>query len=166
MIASMVRGHLARALFFAFALFLPPANAFVQAQEALTPLDVAKIRSVTQGVISPDGTHTAFVLSIPRTPWEEKDGPSRSELHVLDNQSGESSVYITSKTGVSSPHWTPDGKGIAFLAKRDGDEQRSLYVIPLKGGEARRAAMLRIAASVVTPSPPTDRSWLFSVPSP
>jgi dipeptidyl aminopeptidase/acylaminoacyl peptidase len=39
---------------------------------------------------------------------------------------------------VDAVAWTPDGKAISFLAKRDKDEYRSLYVISPRGGEARR----------------------------
>ena len=34
--------------------------------------------------------------------------------------------------------WTADGQSLSFLAEREGDEQRSLYVLPVTGGEARK----------------------------
>ena len=139
--ATQVRRSPARATF-AFALSLWAFSAPPTAQEALTPILVAKTANVTSAQISPDGKHVAYNMSLPRTPWEEEDGGSRGELHVLDVESGETTVFITAKSGARSVRWTPDGKGLSFLAKRDGDDHTALYVIALRGGEARRCAKL------------------------
>ena len=42
----------------------------------------------------------------------------------------------------SDPKWSPDGKWIAFTAKRKDDEEAQLYVIAPDGGEARRLTQL------------------------
>lgn len=120
--------------------FTPSVIAAQAPADALTPLQVATTQQVVAAEISPDGKHVAYVLSIPRTPWEEEDGSSRTQLHVLDNDSGETFAFVTAESGVGSVRWTPDGRGIAFLAKRGDDEHSCLYVIPLRGGESRRAA--------------------------
>ena len=39
--------------------------------------DVARTRTVTSTVISPDGSRVAFVLSVPREPWVKKGRPRR-----------------------------------------------------------------------------------------
>jgi dipeptidyl aminopeptidase/acylaminoacyl peptidase len=106
-------------------------------QDTFTPQHVAKLRVVTEAVIAPDGTQVAYVLSVPRDLAKEKDGPAWAELHVVDTR-GNSTPFITGPVNVGSIAWTPDGKRIAFLAKRDKDEHRSLYAIGAKGGEARR----------------------------
>jgi dipeptidyl aminopeptidase/acylaminoacyl peptidase len=105
--------------------------------DVLTPHHVGKMRVVTEAVISPNGEHVAYVLSVPRDLTKEKDGGSWGELHVVDVK-GNSKPFITGPVNVAALAWTPDGKEIAFLAKRDKDEARSLYVIPLAGGEARK----------------------------
>jgi dipeptidyl aminopeptidase/acylaminoacyl peptidase len=125
-----------RFLFVIFAFFSVPIIGF--AQDTLwTPQHVAKLRIVTEAVISPDGTHVAYVLAVPRNIPKEKDGPAWTELHVVDIK-GNSTPYIIGQVNVGSITWTPDGKQIAFLAKRDKDEHKSLYVIGAKGGEARK----------------------------
>ncbi len=102
-----------------------------------TPQHVAKLRFVTEAVIAPDGTQVAYVLAVPRDSAKEKDGPAWSELHVVDTK-GNSTPFITGRVNVGSIAWTPDGKQIAFLTKREKDEFKSLYVIGTKGGEARK----------------------------
>jgi len=109
----------------------------------MTPYDVARLRNVGSAVISPDGSKVAYTLSSPRQPWldnddpADKDGGSWTHLHVVDME-GRSKPYVTGENSVGGVQWMPDGKGISFLAKRNGDKSRSLYVIPIDGGEARR----------------------------
>lgn len=107
------------------------------AQEAFTPHHVAKIRTVAQVAISPDGTEVAYVLAVPRIPFQDDDGPAWTELHVVRTD-GQSRPYVTGAVNVAGVRWTPDGKGLAFLARRTGDTTRSLYIVPRDGGEARK----------------------------
>ncbi|MCH7704981.1 MAG: S9 family peptidase [Planctomycetes bacterium] len=104
--------------------------------EVFTPKHIAKVRSVTSAVISPDGAHIAYTVSVPRRLMSDDNGPAWSELHVVD-MSGKSRPFVTGEVTVSAVDWTPDGTGISFLAKRGDDEHKSLYVIPIAGGEAR-----------------------------
>ncbi len=108
------------------------------AQDTLwTPQHVAKLRIVTEAVISPDGTLVAYVLGVPRDLAKEKDGGSWTELHVVDTK-GNSTPFITGQVNIGSIGWTPDGKDITFLTKREKDVTRCLYVIGAKGGESRK----------------------------
>jgi dipeptidyl aminopeptidase/acylaminoacyl peptidase len=111
--------------------------ASVDADDLFTPWDVARVRNVTSVVASPDGSKVAYLLAVPRDPLADADGPATLQLHVVDVASGADTTFVASDT-VAQPRWTPDGKGISFLAKRSGDVARSVYVIPLAGGEARR----------------------------
>ncbi|HUO85332.1 MAG TPA: S9 family peptidase [Thermoanaerobaculia bacterium] len=111
--------------------------AAVLAQEVMTPEAVTRLRSVSDVAVSPDGQHTAYVLSVPRVPFEEDTGAPWGELHVL-GPNGVSRAYIAGEENVSRIAWTPDGQAISFLAKRKNDEQTSLWSIPLGGGEAAR----------------------------
>ena len=111
-----------------------PGNA---ADRALTPKDVARLRSVTSAEISPDGRMVAYGLRVQRRLFQEENGPAWAELHVWDEEHG-SRGFLTGKVNVSNVCWMPDGSGIGFLAKRSGDKTRSVYMIPVAGGEARR----------------------------
>src|SRR4051812_44829650 len=80
------------------------------AQDTLwTPQHVAKLRVVTEAVISPDGTQVAYVLSVPRDIPREKDGVPWTELHVVDTK-GNQAPFITGPVNVAQTGWTPDGK--------------------------------------------------------
>jgi dipeptidyl aminopeptidase/acylaminoacyl peptidase len=113
-----------------------------QSGVVITPQRVASMRNVTSAVISPDGAHVAYVVSVPREPWVEDDGLPWNELYVLGFDSGTNQPFVTGKQNVANVAWTPDGKGIAFLAKRGDDKNNCLYIVPYDGGEARRAAAL------------------------
>ncbi len=113
------------------------ALAALPAWAQLTPHDVQRLRNVTDVAMSPDGTRVAYTLFVPRAPLKEEDGEAWVELHVVSTE-GVSRPYVTGQVNVSRIAWTPDGKGIAFLAKRGTDKFRSLNVIPADGGEALR----------------------------
>jgi dipeptidyl aminopeptidase/acylaminoacyl peptidase len=98
---------------------------------------VSKIRAVEEVAISPSGDLVVYVLRVPRVPYEEEDGPAWAELHVA-GPAGTSRPFVAGKVNVSEIAWTPDGRGISFLAKRGEDEKKCLYVIPADGGEARQ----------------------------
>ncbi|MCF7829952.1 MAG: S9 family peptidase [Candidatus Marinimicrobia bacterium] len=102
-----------------------------------TSYDVAKIKTVGGAYISPDGKNIAYTLSVQRNPFEEENGKAWTELHVV-SADGESHPYVFGEVDVSDVAWTPDGKAISFVDKRGDDEERSLYSIPLDGGEARK----------------------------
>src|SRR5512143_2111593 len=106
------------------------------AGDTLTEFDVARIRTVASVAVSPDGSRIAYTLSVPRRPFEEEDGPSWVELHVVSRE-GASRGYVIGQVTVGEISWTKDGREIAFLAKRGKDENRCLYAIAADGGEAR-----------------------------
>jgi dipeptidyl aminopeptidase/acylaminoacyl peptidase len=144
--------HFAARVSISFALLLVLAALPLAAQSVLTPHDVARIRVVGDAVISPDGAQIAYVLSVPRNPMTEEDGPAWAELHLL-GADGKSRAFITGAVNVSAVQWTPDGKSIAFLARRTGDKGNSIYVIPADGGEARKLASAETSISGYTLCP-------------
>ncbi len=101
----------------------------------MTSVDVARLQSVSEVAISPDGNMVAYVLSVPRIPFAEETGAAWGELHLV-GRDGQSHPFVTGEVNVRSIQWSPDGASITFLAKREHDKARSLYRIPLTGGEA------------------------------
>src|SRR5262245_26768822 len=133
-----------------------------QDQDVLTPHSVNALRSVVSAAIAPDGAHVAYVRSVPRQAGTDEDGPAWAELHVLDVADGSTRPFVAGKVNVSGVEWTRDGQGIAFLAKRGDDKFTALYVIPLGGGEARRAAALASDIEAFSFSPDAQRVALVA----
>ena len=120
--------------FLALLLALVP---IVSAQEVFTPEHVAKIRTVIDAQISPNGEQIAYVLNVPRTPFKDDDGGAWTELHVVDLE-GNSRPFVTGEVNVRGVTWRPNSSQILFLSRRDGDDATALYAISINGGEARK----------------------------
>ena len=133
-------------LVFAFLCKCSFASVCVGQDNILTVDDVAAMRAVTSVRISPDGSHVAYTLSVPRDPKNDESGGAWSELHVVDRQ-GNSRAYITGHVNIGSIDWTPDGSGISYLARRNDDKNSSLYMIPFLGGESQKIASLKSSIS-------------------
>lgn len=131
------------------------------ADRPMTPEDVARLRQATDVEISPDGETVAYLLSVPRAPFEEEDGPARKELHVVRPEE-ESRPYVSGEVNVDALTWWPDGKALAFTAKRGDDEYAALYRIPIDGGEARQILGHETKIEAFAVSPGADRIVLVA----
>ncbi len=138
----------------------PPALA---EKEAFTPEHIARLKSVTSVKMAPDGQYIAYTVSVPRTPFVDDSGKPWTELHVVDRQAS-SRPFVTGKGALSGVQWTPDGKGISFLAKRGDDKKNALYVIPIDGGEARRVLSAETGVGSYTWSPDSLRVAYLAKP--
>ena len=67
--------------------------------------------------------------------------------------------------GETTPRWSPDGKTIAFVAKRNGDEFAQIYLLAGDGGEARKLTSHASAVSDLQWSP-DGASIYFKAPDP
>lgn len=123
----------------------------------LTAYDVARLQSVSDAVISPDGRHIAYVLSVPRNPFQEKNGAAMRQLWVIDRQDDSRRPYVTDQAGADNVSFTPDGKYVSFTAKREGDKNDSLYVIAVDGGEARKVLEMKSSISSYSWAPDAKR---------
>jgi dipeptidyl aminopeptidase/acylaminoacyl peptidase len=132
------------------------------AENVLTPHKVAELRLVSGAAISWDGTRVAYTLSVPRKPGVDDDGEPWTELWVINTREGAPRPFVTGKVNVSAVQWTEDGTRIAFLAKRGDDKTNALYIIPLDGGEARKAAELASDISTYSLAPDGRRVALVA----
>ena len=148
--------------FLACFLLLVGAGA-LQAEELFSPKHVAKLQRVSSAVIAPDGKHVAFGLSIQRDPLKDKDGSAWTELHVVDRE-GHSRPFIVGEVNVGGLQWTPDGKSIAYTAKRHDDKQTALYAIPIDGGESRKLYEHETSISGVAFCPADSRIAFIATP--
>jgi dipeptidyl aminopeptidase/acylaminoacyl peptidase len=124
-------------------LFLDSARADAPPKRPISPADLWQVARVGAPSIAPDGKWCVVEV----TRYDVAKVESHSDLWLLSTD-GETQKQLTNAGGKSSgPKWAPDGKSIAFVAKRSGDEQSQIYVIPPFGGEARRVSHLPAGAS-------------------
>lgn len=97
--------------------------------------DLAKLTSMNDPQISPDGKSIIMVVSRP----EYKQNISNAELVMIDIVSGKQTVLTQNRSAVSQPRWSPDGTQLAFLAKAGTgkDAVNQIFIISTFG-EARQ----------------------------
>jgi dipeptidyl aminopeptidase/acylaminoacyl peptidase len=126
-------------------LFSMPTRAQVAvAKKPITHEAVWLMKRVGAPTPSPDGKYVAFSVAEPS--YDDKE--QSSDLWMVATDGGGKPRRLTfSKLPESDPAWSPDGRELAFVARREGDEARQVYVINLAdGGEARRVTSLSTGA--------------------
>jgi dipeptidyl aminopeptidase/acylaminoacyl peptidase len=104
----------------------------------LTPKDVARLESVGEVAISPDGSTVAYTRIVQRQPGQGADGAAWSRLHAVRFNGDDDRAYVGGEVNVSQLRWSPDGRYLSYLSRRPGDESTSIYVIPARAGESYR----------------------------
>ena len=119
--------------------------------------DLYRVKAVSQIDLSPDGETLVYSvrnLDLPR-------GRSNTDLYLLPLADGEPRrITWTEEAHESEPTWSPDGRWIAFVARRGEQEQAQLWLLPARGGEAR--AVTALSTGVAGPRwSPDGRSVAF-----
>lgn len=87
-------------------------------------------------VPSPDGRWVVFSVT---EPSYEEDGDVTDLWLVPADGSAEPRRLTSGDGGEGDPAWSPDGRRLAFTAKRGADEAKQVYILDFAGGgEARR----------------------------
>jgi dipeptidyl aminopeptidase/acylaminoacyl peptidase len=113
---------------------LGPIGVHAQAKRPMSFVDIMEMPLLQDPQLSPDGSQVAFVML--KAEWRA----NRPIGHIYRiNIDGTNQVQLTfGERGESSPRWSPDGRAIAFLARRDTDANSQVYLLDTLGGEARR----------------------------
>jgi dipeptidyl aminopeptidase/acylaminoacyl peptidase len=98
--------------------------------------DYAKIASVSDPQISPDGKTIVFVLSRPNLGEDRSD----RQLVLIDIAAGAQHVLTYDRKSVGTPRWSPGGDRLAFVAVEGAgkDARPQVFVLSMGGGEARK----------------------------
>lgn len=102
----------------------------------ITHEDLWRMPRVAAPVPSPDGSQAVFTVTFPEY---EADRSSTDIWLVATDGRGQPRQLTFDRGGESGLAWSPDGRRIAFVAKRGEDEAPQAFVLDLAGGgEARR----------------------------
>jgi dipeptidyl aminopeptidase/acylaminoacyl peptidase len=129
------------------ALTLLPAVA--TAQRPMSIVDLISVPVVSTPQLSPDGTQIVYVQA--DADWAANKRVSHLWRVRTD---GTGAAKLTAgENGETQPRWSPDGKSVAFVAKRDGAETAQIHLLPMDGGEAQALTSHATAASSPAWSP-------------
>ena len=126
-----------------------------QSPRPMTLVDVLNVPQVRDPQLSPDGRQILYVLA--ESNWKANKRVS----HIWKiNADGSGLIELTTgPDGEADPRWSPDGKTIAFVAKRADAEANQIYLLSNGGGEARPLTNHAAAVSNITWSP--DGSLIY-----
>jgi dipeptidyl aminopeptidase/acylaminoacyl peptidase len=136
-------------------------------KKPLSVEDLWKLERVAQPTLSPDGAQ----VCVSATAYDMKENKGRSSLWILSGYGGEPRRLTSAGDKDGEPSWSPDGRWIAFVAKRHGtdgakdDDEPQVYVIAPDGGEARRVTEIATGAFGIKWFPDSRRiafiSWVW-----
>ncbi len=99
-------------------------------KKVMSIVDFLNIPGVSSIQLSPDGKDVLYVFS--ESDWEENKQVGHVWRVGFD---GSDARQITSGEGESNPLWSPDGKWISFVTKRNDDKVNQIYLMRKDGGE-------------------------------
>jgi dipeptidyl aminopeptidase/acylaminoacyl peptidase len=144
-----MRSRICSIAILATGLFLP-APVHGQAKHTPTIDESLSLRSVSSPMISPDGRFVAYRVS--ETNW--KDNEYVSQIWLANLATGANFQLTRGKHSPGAPHWSPDGRWLAFVAERESSAveppakeskeaarggkpaARQIWLISPEGGEA------------------------------
>jgi len=122
-----------------FLLVASPSEAGQAGKRSLGLDDIARLRTVTDPQVSPDGKWVAYVVGTLDAEKDKRD----ADLWMV-SWDGSQQVRLTSspESSEGTPRWSPDGRYLAFLASRGGEDEKKkgaqVWLLDRSGGEAQK----------------------------
>ena len=116
--------HFLRASALAFSLLVPLAIAPIGSAQSFSSGDLSRLRSVGGVALSPDGRRIAYTVTM-----RDEPGRPHGQLWIMDLATQKSIRLGGDKDRGGGPHWSPDGKWLAFYG-RQGDKQGLMIARP------------------------------------
>ena len=136
-------------------------------KKRITVEDLWKLERPAQPTLSPDGAQACVSI----TSHDMQENRGLASLWLLSAFGGEPRRLTGAGEKDGEPRWSPDGRWIAFVAKRPGvggekgDEEPQVYLIAPDGGEARRLTEIPTGAFGIRWFPDSRRiaflSWVW-----
>lgn len=107
-----------------------------QAQQPMSPMQLAEMENIGVVVISSEGSYIAFTRSVPADP-RVSNTPNRSHLRVMNVETGEvSDIDLEGNAGGLSPR--PGADTFTFTTRMEDDETNALYELDPSSGDITR----------------------------
>jgi dipeptidyl aminopeptidase/acylaminoacyl peptidase len=103
------------------------------APRAITVDDAFEIRGVGDPQIAEDGKWVAYTVSTASL----KEDKTETRIWMAPTGGGDAIVMTAEKVSSSHPRWSPDGKFLAFLSKRN-EGKNQVWLLNRMGGEAQQ----------------------------
>ncbi|MBR9728423.1 prolyl oligopeptidase family serine peptidase [Shewanella intestini] len=120
---------------FLLCLLMPVATVMAEQKQPLSVDVLWQLNRIGSPIISPNGGQVVA----PVTQYDVPEDKGSTQLWLFD-ENGKTQRALTAKgLRASEPVFSPDGKMIAFISKRDKDDSGQIYLLPMtEPGEAQR----------------------------
>ncbi|QYK02053.1 alpha/beta hydrolase family protein [Shewanella psychrotolerans] len=116
-------------------LLMPFATAFAQTTKPLSVDVLWQLKRIGSPIISSQGDY----IVAPVTQYDVPEDKGSTQLWLFAKDGASQRAITAEGMRVSEPLFSPDGKTLAFVSKRDKDEDGQIYLLPMDApGEAQR----------------------------